>query len=133
MGRFITEKRPYQLYKDQNKSYYGYVEPKTPIYTKPLYVLVNRWTGSMGEGMAIGFDGMERATIVGTEMERLAGGMKTIDFKYHDYGFNISFEKTLHIDGSPREEFVPEAYVKPTQVQEDQILNHALQLINQAN
>ncbi len=133
MGRFITEKRPYQQYEDQEESYFGYVEPKKPIYTKPLYVLVNRWTGSMGEGMAIGLDGMQRATIVGTEKERLAGGMKTIDFKYYDYGFDISFEKTLRIDGSPRDEFVPEEYVKQTEVREDEVLNHALQLINKLN
>ena len=32
----------------------------------------------MGEGIAIGLNGMNKATIIGTEMSRLAGGMKSI-------------------------------------------------------
>ena len=37
----------------------------------PVVVLVDHWTGSMGEGIAIGMDGLKRATIVGTEMAGL--------------------------------------------------------------
>jgi C-terminal processing protease CtpA/Prc len=131
MGLFVSSKEPYQLYENQKGQYHGYVKPRTPIYTKPLYILVNRWTGSMGEGMAIGFDGIGRATIIGTEMERLAGGMKSIPFKYHDYSFSVSIEKTLHLNGSPREEFVPDEYVQQNQLERDEVLDYALELINE--
>ncbi len=40
------------------------VSPKKPAYTKPLVVLVNHWTGSVGEGIAKGFDALKRATII---------------------------------------------------------------------
>jgi C-terminal processing protease CtpA/Prc len=130
MGRFISEKERYQLYESSQGESFGYVKPRKPIYNNPLYVLVNRWTGSMAEGMAIGFDGMKRATIIGTEMQRLAGGMKSIQFKYHPYSFRVSIEKTLHIDGSPRENFIPKDYIEQTQLITDEILDYTLDLIN---
>lgn len=40
---------------------------------KSVVILVGRWTGSMGEGIATRFRGMERALIVDSKMERLAG------------------------------------------------------------
>ena len=95
MGMFTTTKQPYQLY-ENHKKYLGYVNPNTLNYDKPVYVLVNRWTGSMGEGIAIGLNGMNKATIIGTEkMSRLAGGMKSIDFEYHNCDFKFHLKKFL--------------------------------------
>jgi Periplasmic protease len=81
MGMFINEKKPYQLYQDHKKKYLGYIKPNKVNYDKPVYILVNRWTGSMGEGIAIGLNTIDRIEVIGTEMSRLAGGMKTVDFK----------------------------------------------------
>jgi hypothetical protein len=63
-------------------------------------------------------------------MQRLAGGMKSIQFKYHPYSFRVSIEKTLHIDGSPRENFIPKDYIEQTQLITDEILDYTLDLIN---
>jgi len=129
MGMFINKKLPYQLYENDKKKYFGHITPKKPYCNKPLYVLVNRWTGSMGEGIAIGLNSTKTATIVGTEMARLAGGMKTINFKNHDYGFQVSFEKIFDINGNPREEFVPKNYVEQTQTEKDEILEYTIEKI----
>jgi carboxyl-terminal processing protease len=50
-----------------------YGSPRQNIYKKPVVVLVGNWTGSMGEGIAIGFEGIKRAKIVGTKMAGLLG------------------------------------------------------------
>lgn len=105
----------------------GYIRPKSFGYDKPLYILVNRWTGSMGEGVAIGLNSMNRASVVGTEMARLAGGMKTIDFENHDYEIQVSFEKIFDIYGNPREEYVPENYVEQTQTEKDELLQYIIE------
>ena len=132
MGIFINKKQPYQLYENHKKKYLGYVKPNKLNYDKPLYLLVNRWTGSMGEGVAIGLNSMNRAKIIGTEMERLAGGMTTVNFKNHNYGASVSFERIFDVEGNPREEFVPEHYVEQTRTDKDEILEYTIEQIKTA-
>jgi peptidase S41-like protein len=74
-------------------------------------VLVGRWTASMGEGMAIGLDGMRRATLVGTRMAGLRGAVVTHTLPRHHFGFTFPFERLRHLDGTPREQFVPPVLV----------------------
>ncbi|WP_162623315.1 S41 family peptidase [Confluentibacter sediminis] len=129
MGIFINEKKPYQLYENHKKEYLGYVKPNKLNYNKPVYILVNRWTGSMGEGIAIGLNTVDGIEVIGTEMSRLAGGMKSINFKNHNYGFQVSFEKIFDINGNPREEFIPKNYVEQTRTDTDEILEYTIERI----
>ena len=108
LGRFITEEQGYQICESHTDRYTRTVSPRLATYNKPVYVLVGRWTGSMGEGMAIGLDGMKRATIVGTEMNRLAGGIKTIPLLNSNFSFHIPIEKMYHLNGKLRETYVPQ-------------------------
>ena len=119
MGRFLSEPKPYQKHSfielydggpEVERSWMEYVSPRGEQYTKPVVVLVGRWTGSMGEGLAIGFEGGGRATIVGSEMERLAGEMNGFGFKHQWYGYRLSTAKLYHVNGSPREEYIPSNY-----------------------
>ena len=119
MGRFLSEPKPYQKHSfielydggpEVERSWMEYVSPRGEQYTKPVVVLVGRWTGSMGEGLAIGFEGIGRATIVGSEMERLAGEMNGFGFKHQWYGYRLSTAKLYHVNGSPREEYIPSNY-----------------------
>lgn len=130
MGRFINARAGYQVCENAQERYTRYVMPTGQTYTRPVYVLAGRWTGSMGEGMTIGLDGMNRATIVGTELERLAGGMKTVNLANSNFGFRVSFEKMYHLDGRLRETFVPKEYVEQKTVTEDEFLRYALDLIS---
>ena len=130
MGRFIAEEKGYQIVEGKEETYTRKVFPVGKTYTKPLYVLVGRWTGSMGEGMAIGFDGMKRATVVGTEMYRLAGGMKSVKLLHSNFSARISIEKLRHLDGRLRETYVPPIYFNQTETTNDEALTQVLHLIS---
>jgi C-terminal processing protease CtpA/Prc len=73
----------------------------------PVTVRVGRWTGSMGEGLAIGF----AAIGARVEGERMAGLLGAIyDYRLEHSGKVIKFptERLSAADGTPREKFVPE-------------------------
>ena len=139
MGRFIEKDEPFQKHRttemDGNnpkiiRSWIEYVSPRLKQYKKPLVILVDRWTGSMGEGIAIGFDAMKRAEIVGSEMARLAGAVNGFSFKNLNFGYQISTEKLFHINGMPREKYVPANYVTQTRTDTDEILEKGMEIIN---
>lgn len=120
MGRFISRETPYQKHSvpaeerrhGVRRSWVEMVSPRGPfVYTKPLVVLVNHWTGSMGEGTAIGLDGAGRAKVVGTEMARLVGATSQVRLPHTGIGVTFPTEKLFHVRGTPREEFVPPVYV----------------------
>ena len=69
-------------------------------------VRVGRWTGSMGEGLAIGFDAIG-ARVEGDRMAGLLGAI--YDFKLDQSGQIVRFpvEQLSAVDGTPRERFVP--------------------------
>ncbi|KXX71133.1 S41 family peptidase [Flammeovirga sp. SJP92] len=129
LGRFISTTQGYQKCESIKRKYIKEVSPRKETYKKPLYVLVGRWTGSMGEGMTIGLDGMGRGIVVGTEMSRLAGGIKTIDFLNSKFGFTVSIEKMYHLNGRLREEFVPSEYVDQKSSKEDEFMLYTKKLI----
>ncbi len=140
MGRFIKTPKPYQKHSmiesvagnpNIERSWVEYVTPRQTTYTKPVLILVGRWTGSMGEGLAIGFEGIGRAKVVGTEMERLAGEIFYFQFKNQSYGYRIPAAKLFHINGTLREEYVPTHYVKQRKTSIDEVLNKGIELINE--
>ena len=78
----------------------------------PVVVRVGRWTGSMGEGLAIGFDAIGARV----EGERMAGLLGAIyDHRLEQSGLIIKFptERLSATDGTPREKFVPEPLASP--------------------
>lgn len=89
----------------------------------------------MGEGIAIGMDGMKRATIVGTEMARLVGATSTIKLPNTGIGVNFPTEKLFHVNGSPRERFIPPVHVnllKVNQGGEDLVMREGLRTLKRA-
>ena len=115
MSRFIEKEMPYQKHSlpgeekqyGVKQSWIELVSPRGKTYKKPLVVLVNRWTGSMGEGIAIGFDGMKRGQIVGDVMAGLLGAIYSFTLPETNIGFSIPVEKLFHVHGTPREDFRP--------------------------
>ena len=74
LGRLVAETSAYQRHEipAEGRAWVEDVKPRGRFtYAKPVAVLVGRWTGSMGEGVAIGLDGMERATVFGSAMAGL--------------------------------------------------------------
>jgi C-terminal processing protease CtpA/Prc len=142
MGRFISHDMPYQKHSipaeerqyGTKRSWIELVSPRGEFtYAAPVVVLVDHWTGSMGEGIAIGMDGMRRANIVGTEMARLAGATSGISLPNTGIGVTFPTEKLFHLSGSARENFVPTVHinllVKVNQDDEDIILNRGLRVL----
>ena len=119
MGRFVHKPLVYQQHRipnygqaDVQRSWLELVSPRGAfIYDGPVVLLVNHWTGSMGEGMAVGFDAMKRAAVVGTSMAHLAGAVD--EFELQQTGLRVAFatEQLLHPDGTPRERWLPPVLV----------------------
>lgn len=120
MGIFIAKRMPFQRHIAEEPStgtVRDWVEYATPRFRKPvqtqLIVLVDQWTGSMGEGIAIGFDALHRGTVVGTQMARLRGAVDRIDLPKAGFGVVFPTEKVFHMNGTPRHEWMPPVVVKP--------------------
>jgi hypothetical protein len=54
---------------------------------------------------------MRRGTVVGTRMAALNGGVFQLPLPNCGIGVNFAGERLNHIDGSPRESFVPRVLV----------------------
>lgn len=109
MGRLIDRRMGYQEIVPVHEL--KYIREVSPVgdwtYEAAIVVLVNLWTGSMGEGIAIGLDGMKRATIVGTQMAGLNGGIFNMQLAHTKIGVTYAGERINHINGTARENFVP--------------------------
>ena len=87
----------------------------------------------MAEGLAIGFDAMGAATIVGTPMARLLGATDHFELPQSHVGVNIPVERLFHVNGTPREAFVPQVRVTPAdllQPDADPWMTRAMQALN---
>jgi carboxyl-terminal processing protease len=143
MSRFITREMPYQKHVLPNeekqfnikRSWLELVSPRGSFtYDKPVVILVDHWTGSMGEGIAVGFDAISRAEIVGTKMAGLNGsinGFQTINFKIP---YSFPTEQLYNISGTPRENFIPDVLIDPADSLyigvEDPVLNEGIRVLN---
>lgn len=103
------------------------VQPRLTHYGKPVVLLVNRWTGSMGEGLTIGLHGMNRAHVIGSPMAGLLGAVYSYSLDGLKFGYQMPTEQLFHIDGTPRENFLPDEVVKPTYKQKDAVMARALE------
>ncbi|MCU7551753.1 S41 family peptidase [Chitinophagaceae bacterium LB-8] len=137
LGRFITKEMFYQKHEltaeqrqyGVKRSWVEIVSPRAALYSKPLIVLVDHWTGSVGEGIAIGFDALQRATVMGTKMAGLNGANYSYTMPNTGIGFSFPVEKIFHVNGRPREDFLPKVLVKlsDNHATNDVILEMALQ------
>jgi carboxyl-terminal processing protease len=124
LGRFVTGELPYQKHvlpseereTGIRRSWLELVSPRGPFaYPGRVVVLVGHWTGSMGEGLAIGFDAAGAATVVGTPMAGLVGATEHIVLPRTGIGMNLPAERLHHVDGTPREVFQPRVSVDVAQ------------------
>jgi carboxyl-terminal processing protease len=142
LGRFVPGERPYQKHvlpseeRDTGvrRSWLELVTSRGPFrYSQPVVLLVGHWTGSMGEGLAIGFDAVQAATIVGTPMAQLLGATYRFELPRSQIGLNIPAEKLFHVNGTPREAFVPAIRVTVDDLMEpatDPWMRKAMQVLN---
>jgi carboxyl-terminal processing protease len=141
IGRFITKEGYYQKHEltaeeketGIKRSWAEIVSPRKPAYTKPLVILVDHWTGSVAEGIVIGFDALKRATVIGTKMAGLNGAVYSFTMPNTGIGFSIPAEKLFHVNGTPRENFKPsiEVDMKYQNNGEDRILDEGQRYLKQ--
>lgn len=115
MGRFVSKAAGYQITVPLHEPAYArQIEPRGPwMLEGPLAVLSGRWTGSMGEGMSIGFDGLKRGTVVGGAMAGLAGGVEVFNLPATDTNLRLPAYGLTHIDGTPRQVWLPKVRAQP--------------------
>ena len=61
----------------------------------------------VGEGVAIALDGMKRASVFGSPMAGLRGAIETRTLKHTKIPVRVPAERLYHVDGTPREAFLP--------------------------
>ncbi len=116
MGWFVLQPRLYQIHSSPGEQRRTgvprqWIEQVLPrgagkYHAGPVTVRVGRWTGSMGEGLAVGFHALG-ARVEGDRMGQLLGAIE--DFRLPHSGLVIKFptEKLFGVDGTPREDFKP--------------------------
>lgn len=115
MGWFVDQPTSYQVHRlpaEERQSgiprqWVEQVLPRTgKRHEGPVLVRVGRWTGSMGEGLAIGFAAIG-ARVAGDRMAGLLGAV--YDYKLPASGLVLKLpaERFMAVDGTPREDFVP--------------------------
>ena len=135
MGRFVHAPLAYQRHRipnygeaDVERNWLELVVPRGPFtYDAPVVVLADHWTGSMGEGMAVGMDAMHRALVIGTPMAQLAGAVN--DFHLPRTGIDVAFatEQIYHPNGTLRQDWRPPVLVaEPASAARDPVLERGL-------
>lgn len=115
MGWFATRPTGYQVHnlpseERQTGIPRQWIEQVLPRAGKhhqgPVTVRVGRWTGSMGEGLAIGFLALG-ARVEGGRMAGLRGAITDLILPNSGLVLKLPTERLLTIDGTPREAFAP--------------------------
>ncbi len=140
LGRFVQRLQPYQrheLVSEQRATgirrvWMEYVSPRGIRFQKPVVVLVGKWTGSMGEGLAIGLNATLGASVVGRPMAHLLGALGETVLPYSKITVRIPTEKISHVNGLPRESFVPIPVPGANTSSTDQGLGFAVDLARKA-
>lgn len=116
MGWFAQAPTPYQMhslpmeYRSTGiaRQWAEYVLPRdVAIHTGPVEVRVSRWTGSMGEGLALGMAELG-ACISGGPMAGLLGAVSDFELGESGVVVKLPLERLTAMNGLPREEFVPQ-------------------------
>ncbi|MES2833940.1 MAG: PDZ domain-containing protein [Pseudomonadota bacterium] len=115
MGWFVDRPTAYQIHNlpaeeretGVPRQWIEQVLPRTGRrHDGPVTVRVGRWTGSMGEGMAIGFDALG-AHVQGGPMAGLLGAVYDHRLENSGLVLKLPTERLYAVDGTPREDFTP--------------------------
>lgn len=139
MGHFVTEPRPYQMHvvpSEQRRfgverRFVEYVMPREPHFAGKVVVLGGHWTGSMGEGLMVGFDALGIPT-AGSDLADLLGGLYNENLTLSGARVDIGEEQLFHVDGTPREAFRPKLFSDREEADgdDDPLLDAAIRSLN---
>lgn len=125
MGHFVDHDRPYQThvipYESRvlgpTRKFTEFVAPYGIRYPGKVYAAGGHWTGSMGEGLMIGFDAIG-ATTVGTDHAHLLGALHNETIDGSAAKVDLGTEQLFTVTGLPREAYRPQLYL--AQAERDQ-------------
>lgn len=117
MGHFVEREMPYQVHTVPSeerlfgvpRKFIEYVLPLAPFYKGRVVVLGGHWTGSMGEGLMIGFQAIGAKT-AGSGLADLLGALFNETLPSSSAKIDLGEENLFDIHGQPREAFVPVIY-----------------------
>jgi C-terminal processing protease CtpA/Prc len=132
MGHLVATPSPYQRHEyvaegretGVPRVWVEYVTPRSPRLDAPMVILVGAWTGSMGEGIAIGLNSARGAPVIGRRMAQLLGALGETRLSHSGIVVRVPNEKLSHVNGTPRESFAPRDAGGP--LREDALLETAL-------
>ncbi len=115
MGHFISESSPYQAHRiiseemqfGVRRQHMEYVFPRGTTFEKPVVVLAGRWTGSVGEALAMAFDTAIGAHTIGTPLADLLGTLNRSRVDNNCMSLDFAWDKLFSVEGTPREDWVP--------------------------
>jgi carboxyl-terminal processing protease len=138
MGHFVQTEKPYQVHvvpREERRfgvprKFVEYVLPLAPYYSGKVIVLGGHWTGSMGEGLLVGFNALGVPT-AGSELADLLGALFNEKLAQCDALVDLGEEQLLQVNGQPREDFVPVHYRAASEgtTTQDELLEQAVQLV----
>lgn len=114
MSWFVNRPRSYQVHQLPSeeretgipRQWIEQVLPRAGKFHRSLPVVrVGRWTGSMGEGIAIGFAAFG-AHVEGTRMAQLKGAVYDFSLPSSGLVVKIPAERLYTVNGLPREQFI---------------------------
>lgn len=113
LGRFVDRDSPWK--RSATRAGLVAVESAAPrgpfAYRAPLVVLVDRWTTGEGEALAVGLESVAGATLLGTAMAGLRGERTEVTLRHTGIVLRFASRKSYRIDGTPREDVIPEVLV----------------------
>jgi carboxyl-terminal processing protease len=118
MGHFVDHDMPYQMHVipyearvlGPGRKFVEYVRPFGLHYAGKVYVAGGRWTGSMGEGLMIGFDAIG-ATTVGSELAHLLGALSNETIEGSSAKVDLGTEQLFTVAGKRRADYRPQIYL----------------------
>jgi carboxyl-terminal processing protease len=112
MSWFVQGERGYQRHRRGDREWVETVRGRRDRFEGRLIVLVDHWTGSMGEGLAIGLRSAAGATLVGTSMAGLRGAIEPFPLPcLAGVSIRIPVEQLFTMEGQPRESVTPDVIV----------------------
>lgn len=138
MGHFVRTGKPYQVHVVPGeerrygvpRKFVEYVLPLAPYFGGKVLVLGGHWTGSMGEGLLVGFSALGVPT-AGSELADLLGALFNDKLSHCDALVDLGKEQLLQVNGEPRENFVPALYRAASEgtAEQDELLEQAIRAV----
>ncbi len=115
LGHFLAEPKVYQVHRNAYeeavfgvpRQYAEYVFPRGERWDRPVVVLAGRWTGSVGEALAMAFDRTAGVTTIGTPLADLLGTLNTNETDNGCLSLSFAWDRLSAAEGTAREDWQP--------------------------